>query len=187
MSKNYHLKRYAEFSDPLVHKSLKETSKDSSKSPEEFMTANKISVIDFDQVKNKYLKERSLYEDNAKSVDALYMLNNEVLCFTEFKNGDFKASEIIEKSLSSVLMFCDITSKDLSYMRENAVFVLVYNGEEKKLETRQIMTKKKAHRAKDKYSLFGLEHLDGFCFKSIVEIEKSEFDESIYSKGIATY
>ncbi len=187
MSKDYHLKMYPEFSDANVHRTLKETSKDTSRNPEEFMTDNKIRVIDFDLVKNNYLKERKLFEDNAKSVDALYRLDNELLCMTEFKNGDFYASEIIEKALSSVLMFCDISGKDLDYMRNNAVFVLVYNGDRKKVQTRQIMAQRKAHRAKEKYSIFGLEHLYGFCFKNIVEIEKDEFDESIYSKGIVSY
>lgn len=187
MSKSYGLRKYGDFSNPVVHKTLMETSKDDSKNPCEYISHNKQRVIDFDEVKKYYLKDRDICEGNAKSVDALYLLEDGTICLTEFKNGDFKSSEIIEKALSSVLMFCDITKNDLTYMRENATFVLVYNSDAMKVETRQQMAQKKAHRAKEKYFLFGLDNLDSFCFNKVVEIEKEEFDDTVYSKSIIPY
>lgn len=187
MNNEFQLKKYNEFMESSVHKSLKETSLDDSKTPYQYMTMNQNRVIDFDEVKKNYLKSINLLETDAKSVDALYMLKNKLLCMTEFKNGDFTNSEIVEKALSSALIFCDITNQKLSYLRENAVFILVYNGDIKKPGSRNRAAYEKSHRAKVFYSSFKLDHLYGFCFKDVIEIEKDDFSSSKYCNDLLPY
>lgn len=186
MKDHFCLKHYSEFSNPDVHKTLKFTSEDDSKNPSEYMSQIKTKVIDFDEVKKNYLKYHDMNEDNAKSVDALYKLNDK-LCMTEFKNGDFKSSEIIEKALSSVMMYMDITGCCLDEFRKNSVFVLVYNEKEKKINSRQRVASYKAKSSNRRYSKFQLDHLWDFCFEKVVEIEKDEFDNTKYAKQVEAY
>lgn len=187
MREDFSLKHVDIFKDPEVCKSLKETSVDDRNLKQlRYMSEVKTRVIDFDEVKKHYLKECGLFEDNAKSVDALYYVND-MICMTEFKNGDFTSSEIIEKALSSVLIFLDITKCSLEDFRKKSIFVLVYNPEEKKVEKRQTVAALKARRARKKYSRFDLYHLWDFCFGEVVEIEKDKFDSSIYAAGIKRY
>lgn len=189
MNSGFHFKHYSEFIDSKVHKSLKETSKDDHEGLslcDEYMTEVKTRVIDFDEVKKNYLKNKSINEDNAKSIDALYMAN-EKICMVEFKNGDFSGTDIIEKAISSVLIFIDITGYNLSDFRNDSIFILVYNGDEKKIEYRQVAAKYKAKKSRTMYSYFGLEHLYRFCFNDVHELEKDEFNKSLYSKDIIGY
>jgi hypothetical protein len=185
--KDFELKQYGEFSNPDVHKSLMNTSADTIKTPIEYMTDCKHKVIDFDEVKKRYLVNRDMHEGDACSVDALYKLKNDKLCMVEFKNGDFTSSEIIEKALSSAIMFADITGKSMEFIRDNIIFVLVYNGEIKHVNWRQKMASGKAKRAKIKIFKFDIDHLYKFCFLDVVEIEKDEFDKSIYVRELEGY
>ena len=187
MKDGFCLRHYASFKEPGAHKSLKLASLDDSnpKHPQ-YMSEIKTNVIDFDEVKKNYLKENGMLEDNAKSVDALYNVNNKI-CLAEFKNGDFTSGEIIEKALSSAMMFMDITDYRLNEFRKDSIFVLVYNPEEKKVEKRQTIAALKSRMSKKRYSKFDLYHLWDFCFGEVVEIEKEEFDRSIYAKGIESY
>lgn len=186
MRDGFHLKHYNEFIEAKVHKSLKYTSKDDSKRPIEYMSEKKTKVIDYDEVKKNYFKDHGMQEGDAKSVDALYMLKNK-LCMVEFKNGDFNSSEIMEKALSSVMMFMDITGCSLSDFRKDSIFILVYNSEVKKPNARQIASVYKARSSGGFYSLFQLDHLQGFCFGKVCEIEKDNFDSSEYSNEIIAY
>lgn len=180
------LKHFSLFSEPDVHKSLKKTSEDENKNPSEYMSEIKTNVIDFDELKKHYLKENGMTEDNAKSVDALYVCGDKV-CMTEFKNGDFSSSEIIEKALSSALMFMDITECQLNEFRKKSIFVLVYNEDIKKPNSRQSAAVYKAKRSKRYYSKFQLDHLCDFCFGEVAEIEKKDYDKSKYVVGIRAY
>ncbi|WP_029201537.1 hypothetical protein [Oribacterium sp. NK2B42] len=180
------LKHFEEFNNSKVHKSLKLTSKDDSKIPAEYMTQLKTRVIDFDDVKKFYLQKYEICEDNAKSVDALYKLDDRI-CMTEFKNGDFTSGEIVEKALSSAMMFMDITGCSLSEFRKKSLFVLVYNKDEKRVESRQLSAYYKSKQSRGRYSIFRLDHLWDFCFSEVKEIEKQEFDQSKYAKNIIAY
>ena len=185
MSNNFRLKRFEDFLNPAVYDTLKKTSEDDSKTPCVYLTKCKTSVINFDEVKKVYLKNRGLLEGDSMSVDALYKLPSDVLCMVEFKNGDFTSAEIIEKAMSSVLIFNDITNTNIKFTRENMVFVLVYNSAVKKVNHRQLVANRKANLSKKKYSFFGLEHLNGLCFKDVEEIDKSEFDSTKYVNSIS--
>ena len=187
MNKAFKLGKFDEFLESSVRASLKKISVDESKNPNVYLSECKTKVIDFDEVKKVYLKNRGMLEGDSMSVDALYMLPSGLLCMVEFKNGDFSSADIIEKAMSSVLIFNDITEKNIKFTRDNMIFVLVYNSEVKRPNPRQKAACGKAKLAKRKYSIFGLEHLNGFCFNDVVEIEKTEFDNSEYVKDIRVF
>lgn len=130
------------------------------------------------------MKARKIPEGNAKSVDALYSLKSGKLCMVEFKNGDFTSADIIEKALSSILFFNEITNTNIEFVRKQMDFVLVYNPDVKKPNPRQKAAKGKSKLAGIKYSMFNLEHLYKFCFSNVAEVKKNEFDETDYVKNI---
>lgn len=107
-----------------------------------FMTNDSRPAVDFDKAKDMYVQSLSLsveccYPD---SNDALICKNDGRYVFIEFKNGKIvrnKSNEtvvkakvqykLMEKCYDSVLLLCDIIKKDISWMRENVEYVLVYN------------------------------------------------------------
>lgn len=110
-------------------KSLKETSRDDSDlSNIQYMTQSELEVIDFDLVKRDYTNGLKLSEEGAASVDALIKFDNHI-AFVEFKNGVMKKKKqnVKDKMRDSLLVFSDITKKDIAYTRQNADFILVYN------------------------------------------------------------
>ncbi len=184
MDKEFRLNYFDELRNPAVISSLKQISCDSESKHQDYLSECKTKVIDFDELKKMYMTDRGMVEGKAKSVDALYRLKSEKLCMVEFKNGEFSTSEIIEKAMSSILMFNDITRTNINFTRENMYFVLVYNSDVKKPSHRQIAAYRKGRLSNNRYSLFGLDHLDGFCFFGVEEIDKKDFDDSIFVKDI---
>lgn len=181
---DFRLSYFDEFREPQVRIPLKIASEDTNKFPHVYMTEHAQKVISMDAVMDGYLIKRGMHKGDAKSVDALYMLSSGKLCMVEFKNGEFTPAEIIEKALSSVLMFNEITETNISFTRENMVFVLVYNQEVKHVNYRQLYAEQRSHRQKERISLFKLDHLNHFCFSQVEEIEKTEFDSSKFVKEL---
>ena len=81
---------YPEFG--ACQKSLAECSKDSAN--DVMMVEDDRKVVDFDAVKTAYLNAIGLSENCAKSVDAMFCDTKGMLHFVEFKNGEYKGSEI---------------------------------------------------------------------------------------------
>lgn len=115
---------------------LKDTSKDTSSDAEgsasEYMTNSSVEVVNFDDFIEAYFKENNSKAKKPDSVDALCMLNNK-FCLIEFKNGQFKYSDISKKigHSISVLMFKE--NKLPIDLRNNTMFILVYNKDSKKI------------------------------------------------------
>lgn len=111
-----------------AHKnSLHELSKDDSDYNNiVYMTDSKIAAVDFDAVKREYANELGLSEEVAASADALLDAADGI-AFIEFKNGKVNNRNVKDKVRDSLLIFCDIVQKELSYTRENVDFILVYN------------------------------------------------------------
>lgn len=109
--------------------SLKETSKDDAdKKDIKYMTSLELEVIDFDGVKNDYIKDLKL-KCTPTSNDALCIMDNE-LYFIEFKNGKMdrkQLGDVKQKVYDSLLIFTDIINKGISYTRKNLNYILVYN------------------------------------------------------------
>lgn len=108
---------------------LKEISSDTTN--KQYMTNSTKNVIDFDEVKNKYIANCNPKGSSfLSSVDAIAEF--ERITFIEFKNGEIDKKtqrNICNKIRDSLLMFCDITGKNISYTRKNIDFMLVCNGD----------------------------------------------------------
>ena len=106
---------------------LKEISKDDSDCNNiKYMTESAETAVSFDKVKRIYVNALKLSEDNAASVDAVMQFPAGVF-FIEFKNGKVNKQNVKDKMHDSLLLFCDIIGKNISYTRENISFILVYN------------------------------------------------------------
>lgn len=173
--------------------SFKDTSRDSDGKAPKYMTNSEIQVINFDKVKESYIKEMNL-SDTPCSSDALYIGKEEKLFFIEFKNGVMKNNKIYNvynKIYDSSLIFNDIVQKNISFCRENVYFVLVYNEEKnfcKKNEMKQqdsskIAISKHFHKkAKKKFIRFGLEKFEKIYFKGVFTYTEKEFEDNFLSK-----
>ena len=73
--------------------SFKDTSRDSDGEAPKYMTNSEIRVINFDKVKESYIREMNL-SDTPCSSDALYIGKKEQLFLVEFKNGVMKNNKI---------------------------------------------------------------------------------------------
>lgn len=173
-----------------------------------FDDTNKISmiesderVIDFDAVKNDYIKSLKLTR-TPKSNDALAQ-RNETFYFIEFKSGHVKKHDIAKKIYDSLLILMDIISQGITFTRENVEFILVYDYEKnKKAIEREIDRRSKGGRqlgkreiqlstgitdfAKDLSSLaktnydpfYMAEDFKGLYLRDFKSYEVSEFEES---------
>lgn len=175
---------------------LQELSKDDSDINNiQYMTDSQTSVIDFDKVKTEYANLLGISEETADSVDALHCFQEEI-CFIEFKNGNMKneKKKVKDKIRDSLLIFCDITKKDISYTRENLSFILVYNIQKnplpnqlKKFSTqeapsRDFIARHFMNLAQQEYIRFDLERFNKLYFNQVHTYSNKEFDN--YLKNV---
>ncbi len=164
---------------------LKETSKDDAdKKDIKYMTSSEFEVIDFDGVKDDYIKTLKL-EDTPKSNDALY-IKDTGLYFIEFKNGNMKKEihKVRRKIFDSLLIFTDIINKGISYTRENINYILVYNKDYRPNPTGKL-DKDEVQESKE------LDKLAGFIIKH-GRLESDPFElkkqfERLYFKKVYTW
>jgi len=182
-----------EVSDPLFTKNistLKETSVDTHEADHpQYMTMSQTSVINFDNVKNDYIKNLGL-SDVPKSNDALY-IDDENIIFIEFKNGyidNEKQFALRKKIYDSVLIFTDIAGFGISKMRSTVDYILVINETHNTAEATKIknygqpsesfnkfaeMTGKLAN---EKYIPYRLQIFKNYCFRNVDVLTKSDFE-----------
>ena len=176
---------------------LKQTSiddSDNSRSPQ-FMTDSLITAINYDAVKDEYVRTLQLSEI-PKSNDALFDDGRGHLVFVEFKNGKIgrrKQFEIRKKIYDSVLIFSDITSEKISDIKTYVNYILVYNesanaqnhddetlldkiehfnGAVPSLTTLQ---KTISNLSKEEFVCFGISAFKNYCFNSVHTYTESEF------------
>ena len=121
---------------------LKEISKDNSKTIVEYMTESILPVVNFDGVKTEYLKSFHLSDELAKSCDGLLCLNDKDI-FIEFKNGkSINASEIKIKIKESLLILTAIITPDEIFeIKNKGAFILVYNKDKNPITKQEIKQK----------------------------------------------
>lgn len=171
-----------DLSDKDFKSTLKETSlDDSNKEDKKYMTESELPAIDFDLVKRKYANSLGLSEDKAHSVDAIVITKDENLeYFIEFKNGKVEGktkSNIRDKIRDTLLIYGDITLKNVSYTRKNTVFILVYN--EEKNRRGKSLDKMRSHwmdRAQTEERRFDLEKFEDIFFKEVHTYTEKQFD-----------
>ena len=175
---------------------LKEQSKDTSKDSISYMTESTINSVDFDLVKRSYLNSLGLSEERLKSVDSLVNLNNGI-AFIEFKNGSLKGlkNDLYLKINNSLLIFNDITKYDLTFLRNNSEFILVYNEkisplnkeEEKEKEnmsgSRVIIGDYFMKKAKKEFVRMGLGKYKTSFFRDVHTYSQDEFEQFLLNKA----
>lgn len=175
---------------------LKDTSLDISSNQPKYMTLSTRSAINFDGVKDEYTRQLNLFEI-PKSNDALFDDGKGHLVFVEFKNGLMNRAKqygVRKKIYDSALIFTDITTSGISYMRANVNYILVYNeaanqnnsSDEDLKQKRNISVQSSASFdsfaknigkcAKEEYVCFGLRAFQNYCFKEVHTYTESEFN-----------
>ena len=177
---------YALFSDN--HSTLKETSKDDSNT--EYMTESEMEVINFDKVKEAYVNNLSV--KGVTSVDALVVFADH-LELIEFKNGCLRneLKNIGDKIRDSLLLFCDIMEKSITYTREHVDFILVYNESKNKekdcynrqaLEAREAIASHVFEKAKEERIRFRLDTFKKLYFRNVRTYTEKQFKEHLETK-----
>ena len=189
---------YKEFNNIPIFKdnmtTFKETSYDKDGKEPRYMTNSEIQVINFDKVKNWYIKDMFL-SSTPCSNDALYIGKDNKIFFVEFKNGALEKNKkmifnVYNKIYDSLLIFNDIVHQNISFCRENLYFILVYNEskncseerETKQEDSPKAMISKRIHnKAKKKFVRFGLEKFEKIYFKEVFTYTESEFENLFLS------
>lgn len=175
---------------------LKETSIDKRDGKAQYMTLSTREAVNFDGVKEEYVKSLGVSEI-PKSNDALFDDGKGYLVFVEFKNGFMdrpKQFAVRKKVYDSALVFTDITSTGISYMRDHMKYILVYNetanqdndlDEELKKKRKtavqpspsfDAIAKNLGRCANEEYVCFGLKIFQNYCFKEVHTFTEAEFD-----------
>lgn len=179
--------------------SFKETSKDSDSGTSEYMTQSEIEVINFDKVKDDYIKGMHL-SSTPCSNDALYISKDGEVYFVEFKNGRMKKEKVFNvynKIYDSLLIFNDIIGANISFCREHVNFVLVYNESKNPCENGDIQNngisndesnnedspkarigKYFTAKANKRYIRFDLERFKKIYFHDVFTYTENEFEKN---------
>ncbi len=166
---------------------FKETSHDTDGQCPGYMTESEIKVINFDKVKEDYVRGMKLSKMPCSN-DALYIDKDKNIFFVEFKNGQIKNKiyNVYNKIYDSLLMFNDIVNENISFCRQNVYFMLVYNEEKnsglegnKKQEdsSKAVISKLIHNKANKKFVRFGLKQFEKLYFKEVFTYTESEFEE----------
>ncbi len=159
----------------------------------EYMTQSLKEVVDFDAVKNEYVKTLGLSEIPSSN-DALFHGEEDTLVFAEFKNGRInkrKKYSLQKKIYDSVMIFGDITSVGISRMRKDIDYILVYNekanvdAEPSENLQRSVqdspaldsIAKTIGNLAKEEHVKFGLEMFQNYCFRRVHTYTEQEFEK----------
>lgn len=172
---------------------LKETSLDNRNIGNTFyMTNSKRKAIDFDMVKEKYMKPLCLTEI-PKSNDALFITQNGRIVFIEFKNGRINSAtkyEIWNKIYDSVIILTDILNIRISELKEELDYILVYNeaANSKNPEIQQKndilnsssfteLLNKISDYAKEEHICFGVRKFKNYFFRNVHTFSQYEFEK----------
>ncbi len=186
---------------------LKEASLDKHDKNEYYLTESLIDVINFDKVKESYIKGLALTKI-PKSNDAL-MITEEKIIFIEFKAGylnDSKCFSLRKKIYDSTLIFSDITSMQISEMRSKVDYILVYVNSDK---NRNIILEEQKEKRKNRkthvdssqefdeladmlisiegtgeYISFGVDMFKNYCYKTVHTYTQEKFEEFLESLNL---
>ena len=187
------LDQFQLFADHKI--TLMEASKDDSGIDDCYMTDSKIEVTDFDMVKRHYANALHCSEECAASVDALLSVDDTVT-FIEFKNGKVNNRNVKDKLRDSLLIFLDVTGKTISYTRENAELIVVYNPDKNGSRSKQSdvdMSSGKSRidigkhfmkKAKEELVLFDIGKYAPIYYKNMHTYSMEEFET--YLQGLRT-
>jgi len=149
-----------------------------------FMTDNEdIPVYNYDKVMTDYASERKLAKQPCSN-DALY-IDKDRITFIEFKNGQAKPKELMQKAYDSLLVlfddgmglaWCrDDFRGNISYSHENIDYILVWedkNGDPRKRIENHVQ----------KNGKLGLNRLAHYLYKEVHVMSKAEFQQEFVDK-----
>ena len=185
------IKKYPILKDNLS--TLKETSKDKHDNDKiRYMTYSVREAIDFDGVKEDYIKDLGL-EEVPSSNDALFVNKNKELVFIEFKNGkmDNRKYSVWKKIYDSIIILTGVLNTGIGNLRDNMEYILVYN-EQANEGLKDIQDKKTyvqdsgsfnkiantfGNLAGQEYVCFGIRMFEKYCFKKVHTYSKEEFEK----------
>ena len=170
------LSRYGDFSRNM--KPLRKISEDTKNNTE--LISSDLPAVSFDDVKTQYTAALSCSDENAYSVDAL-MQNGDRVLMIEFKNEEVKSGEIKRKIWDSLLIFCDITKKQVSDTRAETDFFLVYNKNKNELNHQE---KKMISESENRDWLNS--HVFRIAGQEIIRFDLSRF-QGLYFREVHTY
>lgn len=177
---------------------LREASKDDSS--DLYMTESFLEVVNFDKVKEEYIRGMKLAYTPCSS-DALYYGEDDKVYFIEFKNGlmdNRTVYNVQEKIYTSLLIYTDIIDERISSCKENLNFILVYNEKKNMDKVKKEQTKYEgdtckrqigkyfSEKARKNFIAFGLEKFKDIYFKDIYTYTQKEFEErfvNVYEKS----
>ena len=150
-----------------------------------FLTDLEKECINFDKLKEEYIKQNKITCDFPSSVDALLEFNNE-LYLIEFKNMKYediendkkKKFEIKKKVYESLLILLDLIDRTISFSRLKISFILVYKYDSlSSYEQNRIVRRNEL--ANGRICNFGLESFKNIYFKDIRTLTKELFENFI--------
>lgn len=162
------------------------------------MTNSEKEAVNFDNVKNDYIKDLSL-SNAPSSNDALFLSRDNKLIFVEFKNGFMdgeKKFSIRKKIYDSIIILTDILNTGISALRNKMEYILVYNesvnADEKEVleKTRYSVQHSQAYdfiakgvskMANKEYVCFGVNMFENYCFSKVHTYTEAEFEEFLKS------
>jgi len=155
----------------------------------EYMVASDVEVIDFDKVKEAYVREAKFKSKSTPaSSDALHIGKDGDYTLVEFKNGIIKNATqygIHYKIYDSLLILSTFLNKTIDFHREKVRFILVYNEEKNKRESSKSkveIAKYIAGKAKKEIIEFDLERFQKYCFKQVSTYTEQEFQDEFLSQ-----
>lgn len=159
----------------------------------EYMTDSQIDVINFDRVKDAYMK---IYNDDNSftmhSVDAILKANDRILLI-EFKNGKMNKNQKYEvrwKLTDSILIFSDLTSSLIENIRADCDFILVYNIDknphsgDNSSEAKNAIFQGIRDLARNRYHRFGIAKYENIYFNKVFAYSQNEFEEFLSTSKI---
>jgi hypothetical protein len=169
---------------------LKETSRDNHDGNDFYMTSSLLKVVNFDLVKDKYIKDLSIPEA-PKSLDAFYIDCKNEMYMIEFKSGIMDSKKRFDtrlKVFDSLLMLLDILEKGISFTRQNLNLILVYNENRNpfceesadKMQTSQSridIGRQLRKKANSKLVRFNLLRFEKLYFKNVYTVTEEEFEK----------
>lgn len=166
---------------------LKEASKDDSdRQNVRYMTQSNMEVVDFDLVKRRYTNGLGLSEESATSVDAVIQFEDHI-DLVEFKNGKVNNRNIKDKARDSLLIFTDITGKNIAYTREKVDYIVVYNPEKNPppYQASPSLISIASHisaKANEPFIRFDLEKYQKLYFRKVRTYSREEFEAYLHDQ-----
>lgn len=173
--------------------SLKETSKDKQKKSISYMTDSDYEVVNFDGVKNDYIRGLCISETPCSNDAVCVLEDKDTIVFIEFKNGgSIKKYELWKKIYDSVLIFNDLSHSLISETREKLEYILVYNEDKiqdnngqqnnHNSKNRDEIGKQLGKLSNEEYIKFDLKQFVNYLFKSVHTYTKEEFEKNFVEK-----